>query len=98
MLLNKKYILVPFTNKSQIYLNLQNNTKMAATVIGSSAAHNVSCIKLPFEINNSRLISQLRMPQVGGMEAFSYALILSIAVVTLFFAVTFRDPLKFNLK
>ena len=43
---------------------------MAATVIGSSAAHNVSCIKLPFELNNSRLISQLRMPQVGGMEAF----------------------------
>ncbi|WP_072013256.1 MULTISPECIES: photosystem II reaction center protein T [Prochlorococcus] len=32
------------------------------------------------------------------MEAFSYTLILTLAVVTLFFAVAFRDPPKFDKK
>ena len=32
------------------------------------------------------------------MEAFAYVLILTLAVVTLFFAVAFRDPPKFDRK
>jgi len=32
------------------------------------------------------------------MEAFAYVLILTLAVVTLFFAVAFRDPPKFDKK
>ncbi|AAZ59179.1 MULTISPECIES: photosystem II reaction center protein T [Prochlorococcus] len=30
------------------------------------------------------------------MEAFSYVLILTLALVTLFFAVAFRDPPKYD--
>ncbi|MBW3048824.1 photosystem II reaction center protein T [Prochlorococcus marinus XMU1403] len=30
------------------------------------------------------------------MEAFSYTLILTLALVTLFFAVAFRDPPKYD--
>ena len=32
------------------------------------------------------------------MEAFAYVLILTLAVVTLFFAFAFRDPPKFDKK
>ncbi len=35
---------------------------------------------------------------INPMEAFAYVLILTLAVVTLFFAVAFRDPPKFDRK